>query len=110
MGQPSTQYLQAVQPTSSTRDIASTTFSIAAFSSSLKGSKFLNVFMLSAIWSSVDMPLKIVATPGRLATQRKSHEAMDLSGIVEICELAALAGFHDDDRDIPLRQDLIELA
>ena len=48
---------------------------------------------------------------GRLNILIGTHALEDsLAFVVVICELAALAGLYDDDRDIPLRQDLIELA
>ena len=79
-GHPSTQYLQAVQGMApAARSISAASARIER-SPSVRGFMALNRAVFCSICSRVDMPERIMATPGKLATNRRAQEAMDASG------------------------------
>ena len=81
-GHPSQQYRQEVHGTVGFFFSSSCAFSITFRSSSDSGSKLVNVFRLSFICSSLDMPDNTVATPGRDAAKRSAQDATEASGLI----------------------------
>ena len=80
IGQPSVQYLQAVQPICGTFSMMDRTSWTSSISFSVSGSKSVKVRILSCICSSVLIPERMVITPGREPTKRSAQEATDASG------------------------------